>query len=340
MVHHALRTLDTQSFVWTVSEYVLNAHGAVVIFFVLSGYVLAKSITGRGFSLSAISKFYLRRAFRIYPALWVAILLGIFYMLVVKSLSAPHMSVWMAKYYDNGALSLPVIVASTLGLDARLLPTAWTITIEIVASAVLPLIVWVLCSGRLATITLLVVMAAVSFGFGVSARQVPLYMVDFVLGAILAISPWLQGIRFGAVSAAAAAIVLLFFRRLTNWDYHDPLPSFVEALASMVLIGSIAQQRVQWLKNDALVAIGDWSYSIYLLHLPIALIATRLVCHVAGGTNPNLIAFVIMVLTVGVTLPLSALAYKYIEVPGIAFGARVFQALEVRVFPHLQKATS
>jgi peptidoglycan/LPS O-acetylase OafA/YrhL len=338
MIHHALRTLDSHSLAWNISENVLNAHGAVVVFFVLSGYVLTKSIVGRGFDFNSVSKFYVRRVFRIYPALWAAIAVGVFYMLTVKLLSAPQMSPWMAKYYDSSGLNLTTIAASIAGLDAHLLPTAWTITIEIVASVVLPLFVWVLCSARIAAISLLVVMTVVSFSFGVNARQVPLYMVDFVLGAMLATSPWLQGIRIGTMGAAISAIVLMFFRRLWNWDYHDPLPSFVEALASVVLISAITQHRVQWLKNQTLVKIGDWSYSIYLLHLPIALIATRIMCHLAGDTHSDLLSFAIMVLTVGVTLPLSALAYRYIEAPGIALGVRVFQALEGRIFPRMQKA--
>lgn len=338
MIHHSLRTLDSQSLAWNISENILNAHGAVVIFFVLSGYVLAKSLLSRDFNVSAVTKFYMRRAFRIYPALWLAIAVGMFYAFVIRPLSAPHMSIWMSKYYEIVVFTFPVMAEAIAGLNAKLLPTAWTITIEIVASVVLPLVVVVLRAGRLAAIALLLVMTLVSFGFGVSARQVPLYMVDFVLGAMLATSPWLQRVQIGTVATAVAAIVLLFFRRVAHWDYHDPLPSLVEALASVVLISAITQHRVKWLKNQALVKIGDWSYSIYLLHLPIALIATRLVCHFAGEGNLDLLAFVIMILTVGVTLPLSVLAYKYVESPGISLGARGFQALESRVFARLPKA--
>lgn len=337
MIHHSLRTLNDRSLAWHVGEYGLNAHGAVVIFFVLSGYVLAKSIIARGFGLDAITKFYVRRMFRIYPALWVALVTGVFYMLVIKPVVAPQMSSWMSRYYDSGALTVPVAVASVLGLDASLLPTAWTITIEIVASAVLPLVVWLLCSSRLAAIGLLLAATIVSFSFGVNARQIPLYMIDFVLGAVLATSPWLQSLRIGTLGAAIAAVTLLFFRRITNWDYHDPFPSFVEALASVVLISAITQHRVQWLKNQTLVNIGDWSYSIYLLHLPIALAFTRLICHFAGEADPNLIALAITIFTVGLTLPLSMLAYKHIEKPGIALGGRAFQILADRLFLGLRR---
>src|SRR5262249_9621237 len=56
-----------------------NGEGAVVLFFVLSGYVLANLLSKSPLDSKAIASFYLRRLFRIYPALWLASLLALVY---------------------------------------------------------------------------------------------------------------------------------------------------------------------------------------------------------------------------------------------------------------------
>ena len=44
-----------------------NGRAAVVVFFVLSGYVLTRSLRSSNFDLGAVTRFYVQRWFRIYP---------------------------------------------------------------------------------------------------------------------------------------------------------------------------------------------------------------------------------------------------------------------------------
>ena len=51
---------------------VCNAHAWLIVFFVLSGYVLTGSLQRRGLSWKSVEGFYIGRLFRLFPALWVA----------------------------------------------------------------------------------------------------------------------------------------------------------------------------------------------------------------------------------------------------------------------------
>jgi len=66
-----------EEFISTLVDRTLNGQAAVEIFFVLSGCVLALSLqtVSDGPDRSWIKAFYIKRLFRIYPALWVSIAL-------------------------------------------------------------------------------------------------------------------------------------------------------------------------------------------------------------------------------------------------------------------------
>src|SRR5262245_42816924 len=78
MVGHALIYYDTAAWFHQLSL-LANGRGAVVIFFVLSGYVLTRSLRSSLFDRDSVLRFYVQRFFRIYPAIWVASSLGLFY---------------------------------------------------------------------------------------------------------------------------------------------------------------------------------------------------------------------------------------------------------------------
>lgn len=80
LLHHASFLFATTPHFRYWSEVVLNAHAAVMLFFVLSGYVLSRSLSGPELDLKRIGEFYLARAFRIYPALWLACVVGLIYL--------------------------------------------------------------------------------------------------------------------------------------------------------------------------------------------------------------------------------------------------------------------
>jgi len=257
VLHHSLRTLESTELTAFISEAMLNAHAAVVVFFVLSGFVLTKSLVHRGFSLSAVSDFYLRRMFRIYPAMWVGIIFGTIYLLFIRALPSPHFSLWAAGHYDPTGATTSSIIQTLLGLYNYLLPPLWTITVEIVASALLPLLVWLMSRRIGLAVSTIFALAVLSLVSGVAARQVPLYLVDFSFGIFLATNPRLTRFNPGPWGMVIAVTVLMWFRTIHPWLYHDALPSLVEGLASMVVIAGLVAGNAKWMRMRPLVLLGD-----------------------------------------------------------------------------------
>jgi peptidoglycan/LPS O-acetylase OafA/YrhL len=78
---------------------VLNGRGAVVVFFVLSGYVLTRSLRSTHFDRHSVLYFYGQRAFRIYPAMWAASTLGLLYLVAL------HWQIRLLRRWGPGAFA-------------------------------------------------------------------------------------------------------------------------------------------------------------------------------------------------------------------------------------------
>lgn len=331
MVHHALRAVGGGSWTWALSEVPLNARAAVVLFFVLSGYVLGLSLMRRGLDASGVMTFYIRRAFRIYPALWVALLLGAAYFWLVQPIPSSAMAPWAHNHYNPARLGTVSLIGSVVGVDNFLLPTAWTITVEIGASLLLPAIVFVMLRWPGRTPLLLLALLPIGLFTGPALRQVPFYIGAFALGAALACLPLARSLRPVRAASLAAATVLLFSQLVLPSGYGDWLAMLAETLASAVLVAGIVAHRVGWMRARALVALGDWSYSLYLLHLPVVYIVVRLADN-AGliGTERDGAAVLVALVVATITVPLSALTFRYVELPGIAAGTALLRGLRSR----------
>jgi len=90
------------------------------------------------------------------------------------------------------------------------------------------------------------------------------------------------------------------------------------------------------LESRPMLWLGQISYSIYLLHM-IALTAGKGLLSTAGLAPGNWQYFLLLaVITVGLTLPASALAYRFIEHPGTLFGQTIARRLRARRSPQRQ----
>ncbi len=103
---------------------------------------------------------------------------------------------------------------------------------------------------------------------------------------------------------------------LVVFTYYD----YLIVLFSGLLIWSLIEDRgliANLLSNNIIYKLGLWSYSIYLLH-PILIGAFKdYIYDLIKQTSIALYAFPIsLVSSVGLTICLSILTYKYIEIPG------------------------
>lgn len=341
-VHHASYVFDVPPSIRVVIDLVLNAHAAIVLFFVLSGYVLTLSLMRSGMSAAALSTFFIRRVFRIYPALIVATVVALIVGLSISS--APGidgLSPWGVAIISVAVFSPLAIGASFLGWPL-LLPPAYTIVIEMIGSAALPIMVAFMRRGYLSAFLLVSLLGALSFFFHqVGGRVIWLmFLVDFALGALVALyqEKLSRIIQKRAAKFVAVCVVGLIFSRgiwmllstsslqMLTFAYHSPTPALLEGLFSAGLIAAVVATPygISVLRSKRLVSLGDISYGLYLVHLPIVLASAAIGAHIFVSTDAW---FARTIFTVTVSIAVSILAasliFRAVEVPGIIAGKKL-----------------
>jgi peptidoglycan/LPS O-acetylase OafA/YrhL len=313
---------------------VCNAHACIVVFFVLSGYVLTGSLIRRGLSWQSIKLFYLARVLRLFPALWVASAISaVSLWLLPSGIIHPAPSYWFLPYLHPFP-SPGRLVLAALAVDWSLIMPVWTVFIEIVGSAVMPLFV----AASLARHRLFLWALA---GFGLSTwwlvyaphrLDALVYLFDFGLGVILASGRWKFFSNHLPWKLAGGVIVLVFFRFVylairfghvvpLYIGYLYPEPLLVEGVSAFVVVGALASEhgRVGFLRSRGAVWLGNVSYSLYLIHFPVATMNAKLLSRFLTDATGSLTAMTILLAT---TLPISLAAalliYRFVELPSIA----------------------
>ena len=318
---------------------VCNAHASIVVFFVLSGYVLTGSLLRRGLSSSSVRGFYVGRLFRLFPALWVASAVSALFLFLYPGLMIrPAPSNWFVLYLHPFPSGDELILAA-LAIDKSLIMPVWTIFIELVGSALMPLMVAVsLVKSRLYSWILLGMgLAAYALAHAPHRLDSLAYLFDFALGTWLASRNWKLFSGKSLPIIFSAAFALIFFRFAwfairyghampLYFEYGDPLPMLVEGIAAFFLIGALASEhgRVRLLRSPWAIWLGNISYSLYLIHFPVAILVAKILSRVfSDGTSATTAAAVLMTSGLAISSGLAFLIYRFIEIPSIAFGKRV-----------------
>ncbi len=318
---------------------VCNAHASIIVFFVLSGYVLTGSLLRRGLSWPSVKGFYVTRLFRLFPALWVASAISALFLLSYPERTIhPAISHWFALYLTPFPPASALILAA-LAIDRSFIMPVWTIFIELMGSAIMPLLVAIsLVKTRLyGWILLGMGLAAYTLVYAPHRLNSLVYMFDFALGAWLASRDWKLFSVKSLPIIFAAALTLIFFRFvwfaiLTGhamplyFGYADPVPMLVEGIAAFFLIGALASEhgRVRLLRSPWAIWLGDISYSLYLIHFPVAILVAKILSRVfSDGTSAATATAVLITSGLAISFSLAFLIHRFIEIPSIAFGKRV-----------------
>ena len=300
-------------------------HGGVDIFFVISGFIIvwvAHRAVGqsRPFSWSsakAALTFAFHRAARILPLFWITLAA----MLALNAILG-HYPPWHKLMNEPGGLVLLTTPAAHR--------VSWSLVYEMHFYAVAACLI--LFAGRWVAIALAawgILHVAITF---ILMGDDPTYLffapisIDFVLGALLAASMILTSSRLVPliVWGAAAAIVAGVFWWSGQWTYPDPLARvLVWGIPSMgALYGLILLERTRGVVLPAwLRRCGDWSYSLYLWHIPV-LMALGMTVHALGrkGTLAGGAGYVVLGVTLSLTV--AALSFRFVESPIMRWASR------------------
>jgi peptidoglycan/LPS O-acetylase OafA/YrhL len=324
--------------------YLFNGRGAVVVFFVLSGFVLTHSLAGRGIEQSNVINFYVKRLFRLYPAIWAASCLSMLYLIFVHwHVQSPDASDFFHLRFRTERYNWVFITASFAGLTAYVLPQIWSIFVELVASVLMPFIAF--AAYKRARLFWALTLVALVASFVIDDKiyyLLGLYLVDFFIGASIAVLPAgilaiLKSPRLPTGPIALLAAVGLVVSQYLPLPYYSPVAALYEATLAALLIALIVHSKLDWpaLRSPVAVYLGDISYSVYLLHF---FVCCSVMKSLDALQNANILALpiaskslIVAISTVTITIPLATLCYRYIELPGIQLGKRFGQRARVRI---------
>lgn len=299
-----------------IVPFVSRAYLAVDLFFLLSGFVMAHvygSLLASNWRVHAV-QFARARFARLYPLFAVTTLA----MAIVFALS--HTPLPLVSFSDRSLALQPFLLqqwAPGLSWDYP----SWSVSTEVEAY-----VFFVFCGGlllggkhpRLIAAGCIVIVTALSIAGGgnlnifVGIPALLRTLAEFSLGVLL-YRAHSAGLGFPLSLVAIASAVFAGLATITHLDFF-----VVAAFGGLILYCASDKQRLgKPLNSRPLVALGNWSYSIYLWHAP-AHYAVMVALAAIGYPvmHLGLISSRFLLLTTALAVvALSAFHYRYVETP-------------------------
>lgn len=299
----------------------------VDLFFVLSGFLIGGILLDTKQSPNYLSRFYVRRFFRIVPVYLVAVAAG----LLLSTPERPMLgALWYFTFTQNFWMSLYDQWSYWLSIS-------WSLAVEEQFYLFLPFVVLAIATTRsLAALLIALVGAALLIRVAIfttsdhyaTANYVlfPCRMDSLLIGVLAAmlvrvewVREWMsQNVPF-MYGALAALLLVPMFMIFMAWGDASPFTltvglTLLALLYAVFLLVAVFDRSgpVSWLTNQpTLRYLGIGSYFIYLAHLMFIGLMPRTVIGVGSG--------------VGLTLIAAAISWRYFERPLINLGHRLTQ---------------
>jgi len=278
---------------------------AVTTFFVLSGFVLARSYAGTAWNARSLLRYGVGRVARVYPVYALSLLMVAPFILADP---APRKAPLVAAH--------GLLVQGWLGhLPVSWNTPAWSLSCEMFFYLLFPLAaVWMQGAGwrrTLAVAALTCCLTHIMWRLGISDSIKPLiHMADFLMG-IAAFCAYDLLVRIPRRPAGAWLYVpgIALGAALIAWPAVLPSPidlnSALRPLNALLLVGFALGGgfAARLLSSRVAVYLGKSSYAMYILHVPLLWWYSRWTRQCSG------------VLYIGAVIAASALVYRFVEEP-------------------------
>ncbi len=272
----------------------------VMLFFLISGYCIVLSL-GKS-ELNSVKKFLIRRAFRLYPVYWLAVLFAAV--------------VWKSSLDE---LLYNLTMFQTIFGVHNINHVFWTLFIELIFYGLITLLLlagmaykpmiyaWVI--AILIAATYLAVVLRILIGVQAPFGYMMLLSLFFLGGMACKKNDRIYQLIILACSAAAFYGLIYLFTKHVGWEMAQQ-SYFNYFNYSCVLLLFFLSINLNWFSWSWLSYIGKISYCIYLFHVPIKVIIEQ---HIGN----QFIAFICVLF---LTLIFSTLVHHFFEVPFINLG--------------------
>jgi peptidoglycan/LPS O-acetylase OafA/YrhL len=303
---------------------IVNGQTAVVLFFVLSGAVLFGTL-GRLSEgpLAGSADFTIRRLFRIYPTLFVCLVL--FALVVIAMGGSPS----AGQFWRNALL-----------IDNPIQGESWTLQAEILA---IPFILVSFYLGRIAgPAGIIAAYLATWLLFRTPWLEPYLghqrtYALCFALGFLIP-SPAGAGVaaRFPSRAWPLVLFTLIAARHLIPGRIGpvgtDPLTMGLLFASAGLLVTLLYYRRAgglgAFLQHPLATGLGRMSYSFYLYNVIfIRILSSILLRHTPARDHPLEYGLLLSAAVVALTIPVAWFSERYVERPSVSLGRRVARLL-------------
>ncbi|MDA9543879.1 acetyltransferase [Bradyrhizobium sp. CCBAU 45321] len=332
---------------WINCSFFRSAWLLVDLFFVLSGMVMALSYVENDFTRFSLREFMVRRLARVYPLHIVMLLANlVFRLLRIGLVMAGVVVAAPAAFEVNNAYSfgLNVLLLHSMGFIDYLSWNApsWSISVEFYTYLVFGLLV--LIALRMRSLAwfyvlsgLLAVGSLVFIIFVLEKKSIELQtdfgllrcFVGFFLGVLMVrIVDRLPAKPGPAAQGALQFVAMIASIVLVSLAEANPAATFLAPVMFAIFLGSLLAFPDALLVPRILVAkpliwLGRRSYSIYMVHALVVLLAEYFVRGVGAGRIAaldsiwaGLPATLNLVVSLAAVLAVSHLTYLYVEIPG------------------------
>jgi peptidoglycan/LPS O-acetylase OafA/YrhL len=347
---------DESSFLFAV---LLNGRYAVEVFIIISGFVIFMLLDTRQ---ETYWQFIIRRFFRLFPLFIVLFFIAIPISRLMSWNFAHASQYWTAA--DIGALTnvvnswwanlyyhLPLHFLMLHGTVPQALLTdspgaflvpSWSVSVEWQFYLIAPLAYSFAVSGRrfsrlgLCALCVLLFIAMRKYVDIVNYRAaLPFLLQFFFLGAAsYFIYRQISTILLSDAAFPVCFTIALSLMLLGDRSHHKLVPIALWIAFFGLLLeppSSYSSRLVAWLFTNRFVQfLGRISYSIYLSHLLIIVIAQYALLNLAPQLSRSAHFWALLLITFPVTIGASALLYRFLEAPGIQFGRSIARRLAPR----------
>jgi len=305
---------------------------AVILFFVLSGFVLTLPYTGPTSKKVEFLTFDIRRIFRLYPAYWVAILasLGLRYFIFNPSSGLQSLSGWT--FWDQPITSISLVKHFFLiapGLKSNDIDRViWSLATEVKVSLIFPVVLLLVQKTKNVWYCLVVLLCTF---FCAKYLDVLGLFLPFLFGSYIAkfrlpIVTVLRTSRWLQAGMGVVAYLLYASRWIMPkaWGF-EPWSMLGVGIILCLFMSSDLLKRVTTFRP--IDFLGDISYSFYLIHFPVLVTVGSILYPRTHSAS------LCILVSLAASLIFAYVSYRLIEIPGQNMGKALVRALRSKPTP-------
>ena len=314
---------------------ICNGGLSVIIFFTISGFVLGLSLE-REESLNGkvCLKFFVKRIFRIFPAHIVALIFIAGYQLFFLEIrNYENTTLWFSWWFRMG-FSIEELLNNSLFYSLSMNPVAWSLKVEFIASLLIPLMY--LINRRFSPgFNVVVLFFLLSLAYLRPESKTTYFLIVFFLGVGLGKYGYeLAAVLEKYISSGLVILMSFLIMIFPSLFFQGSFINYFWEIFGAIILLSVLQfgnnsiSKIV-LESSIVRALGKISYSFYLYHFTILYICAVTFLSQLPKEYFHMYPFGCSVLlcisSIILSIPISYLSYRFIEVKFIGLGKRLLK---------------